>query len=237
MSYLVHPIAYVQSPYKTKFGAPRQPGLVPSIEMVLVFEPPYDQPDAFRGLEGFSHIWVQFYFHQTATAGWQALVKPPRLGGQQKMGVFATRSTHRPNPLGLSLLKIVRIELTKGCRIVVSGADLIEGTPVLDIKPYIPFVEAKPEACSGYIDGPPPVLRVYWTAFAQNQAQSLAAMRQMAAINEVLAQDPRPAYHNDPNRLYGLDLFDLTVRFSVDDGTVWVKALEKCAHLSESRDA
>ena len=147
MSYSITPIATVHSPYKQKFGIARQPGLVPAAEVCIELNSKFTA-DSVRGLEAFEYVWISFIFHSVIGEGWLPLVRPPRLGGRQKMGVFATRSPHRPNHLGLSLLKLEYIEIGKPVRIYCSGADLLDGTPVVDIKPYIPFVEAKPDASS-----------------------------------------------------------------------------------------
>jgi len=218
MRYSFEAIGIVRSPYKEKFGIPRQPDLAPSAHAMLELLPPYDQPDCVRGLEAFSHVWVTFVFHQTAGRGWQPLVRPPRLGGNAKVGVFASRSTHRPNPLGLSLVKLAGIDTRNGVRLRLQGTDLLDGTPVLDIKPYIPFVEALPDAVGGFAEAPPPRLSVHWSARAQADLAALAeAPPELAAlIEEVLAQDPRPAYQNDPQRGYGVRLYDYNVRFRVD---------------------
>ena len=153
--YAFTPIAVVHSPYTQKFGIPRQPQLAPSARLCIELLPPLNA-DCVRGLEGFGMIWVQFVFHGVLDEGWSPLVRPPRLGGKQKMGVLATRSPHRPNPLGLSLLKLEHIDTSRGVRLWCSGGDLLDGTPVLDIKPYIPFVEAHPDAAAGFAPAPPP---------------------------------------------------------------------------------
>ena len=212
------PIGHIRSPYREKFGIPRQSGLAPAARAELVLVPPFDQPDTVRGLETFSHVWIQFVFHETAARGWSALVRPPRLGGNARVGVFASRSTHRPNPLGLSLVELAGIDTTQGVTLHLIGADLLDGTPVLDIKPYIPFVESRPEARAGFVDGPPPRLPVRWQDTARAALALHAAERPelQAVIEQVLAQDPRPAYQDDPARCYGVRLFDLNIRFRID---------------------
>ncbi len=224
MEYSVTPVGIIHSPYQEKFGIPRQPALAPSAPVTLELIPPYNQPDCVRGLEDFSHVWLTFVFHDTLARGWQPLVRPPRLGGNSKVGVFASRATHRPNGLGLSLVALQGIDTRDGVTLRLAGADLLDGTPVLDIKPYIPFVEAKPDARGGFVDGPPPQLAVSWseTARAQLQAWPQAPAWLPQLIEEVLAQDPRPAYQDDPLRRYGMRLADCNIAFSIADGQVTV---------------
>ncbi|UTH76368.1 tRNA (N6-threonylcarbamoyladenosine(37)-N6)-methyltransferase TrmO [Chromobacterium sp. IIBBL 290-4] len=216
MTYLFEPIGVIRSPYREKFGIPRQPSLVNAARVTLELLPPYNQPDAVRGLSEFSHVWISFVFHQTMDRGWQPLVRPPRLGGNAKVGVFASRSTHRPNPLGLSLVELKGVNTVNGVTLELAGADLLDGTPVVDIKPYIPFVESRPEAVGGFVDGPPPQLRVEWSDAA------LAQLRQpdlppgfALLVEQVLAQDPRPAYQDDPERVYGVSLHCYNVKFKI----------------------
>lgn len=218
MAYPLEPIGVIRSPYKEKFGIPRQPALAPSGRATLELLAPYNQPDCVRGLDAFSHIWVVFVFHETVARGWQPLVRPPRLGGNAKVGVFASRSTHRPNPLGLSLVKLAGIDTSNGVRLTLQGTDLLDGTPVLDIKPYIPFVEALPDAVGGFAEAPPQQLTISWHPQAR---ADLAALQDAPAdlaqlIEQVLAQDPRPAYQDDPQRCYGIRLYDYNIRFRVD---------------------
>lgn len=224
MEYSVTPVGIIRSPYQEKFGIPRQPALAPSAPVTLELLPPYNQPDCVRGLEDFSHVWLTFVFHDTLARGWQPLVRPPRLGGNSKVGVFASRATHRPNGLGLSLVALQGIDTGHGVTLRLSGADLLDGTPVLDIKPYIPFVEAKPDARGGFVDGPPPQLAVRWSDDARAQLkgwpQAPAWLPQL--IDEVLAQDPRPAYQDDPQRRYGMRLADCNIAFSIAGGQVTV---------------
>ncbi|MBV8047786.1 MAG: tRNA (N6-threonylcarbamoyladenosine(37)-N6)-methyltransferase TrmO [Paludibacterium sp.] len=224
MSYTFEPIGLIRSPFKEKFGIPRQSSLAPSARAELVLLPPFDQPDMVRGLDAFSHVWIQFVFHETAARGWTPLVRPPRLGGNAKVGVFASRSTHRPNPIGLSLVELAGIDYDQGVRLLLVGADLLDGTPVLDVKPYIPFVEARPEANSGFVDGPPPQLTVAWSSAAETALDERKRLKPgfRQLVDEVLAQDPRPAYQDDPERVYGVRLFDVDVRFRVDGDRVEV---------------
>ncbi len=224
MEFTFHAVGVVRSPYKEKFGIPRQPALAPAARLSIELTPPYNHPDSVRGLEAFSHIWVSFVFHETADRGWQPLVRPPRLGGNAKVGVFASRTTHRPNPIGLSLVRLDEVDTRHGVVLRISGADLLDGTPVLDIKPYIPFVESRPEAVGGFVDGPPPLLTVVWREAARQQ---LAEDPRLPAdfaelVEQVLAQDPRPAYQDDPARIYGVLLYHCNVRFSVVENTATV---------------
>lgn len=215
MHYTFTPIGLIRSPYKEKFGIPRQSSLAPAARTRLELLSPYDHPDAVRGLDSFSHVWIQFVFHETAARGWSPLVRPPRLGGNTRVGVFASRSTHRPNPIGLSLVELEGIDTEGGVALRLIGADLLDGTPVLDIKPYIPFVEARPEARGGFVDGPPPLLPVHWSEQALHDLAGLnqAPPELRALIEQVLAQDPRPAYQDDASRCYGIRLYDLNIRF------------------------
>lgn len=220
-------IGNIRSPYREKFGTPRQPGLV-AARSLLTLRPPYDSPDAVRGLETFSHLWISFVFHQTAAQGWQPLVRPPRLGGNNRVGVFASRSSFRPNPLGLSLVRLESVEISDGVRLWLSGADLIDGTPVLDIKPYIPFVESQPDARGGFVDGPPPCLPVQWSETALRQAAAVPQATRLL-MAEVLAQDPRPAYQDDGDRVYGVLFERWNVRFRVENEQVLILAVEEMA--------
>ncbi len=210
------PIGVIESDFPDKFGVPRQPGLAPSARATLRLLPPYDDPLAVRGLEAFSHLWLTFLFHQSPER-WTPLVRPPRLGGNRKVGVFASRSTHRPNRLGLSLVELLAVDLGDGVRLTLAGADLVSGTPVLDIKPYLPWAEARPEARGGFAPEAPPRLAVRFEA----PAEAALAVREDAAslralIIEVLAQDPRPAYRRGGEaRTYGVRLRDVDVRFRV----------------------
>lgn len=220
-THILQAIAYVRSPYKQKFGVPRQPGLVPSARVCIEFLPEFSA-DCVRGLESFSHIWVQFVFHGVAGAGWQPLVRPPRLGGNRKMGVFATRSPFRPNPLGLSLLKLEHIETDGGVRLWCGGADLLDGTPVLDIKPYLPFVEAQPDAASGFATAPPVPLEVAW--LDEETAAALPSTIRLL-LEQSIAQDPRPAYQDTPQRVYKMAVEDWEVAFRIENGTALIEAV------------
>lgn len=218
--YALQPIGLIQSDFPDKFGVPRQPGLAPSARAILTLIAPYNDPLAVRGLETFSHLWLSFLFHHTPER-WTPLVRPPRLGGNAKVGVFASRSPNRPNRLGLSLVELSAIETHGGVRLHLSGCDLISGTPVLDIKPYLPWAEALPDARAGYAPAPPPQLAVRFSAAAEATLATradAASLRQL--IREVLAQDPRPAYRQGAEtRVYGVRLRDVDVRFQARKDT------------------
>lgn len=224
LSFEIDAIAIISSPYTQKFGIPRQPGLVSEAKIHLILDEHYSL-NSVRGLEEFEYIWVFFVFHDAIAEGWSELVRPPRLGGKIKKGVFATRTPHRPNHLGLSLLKLEQIQLDKPITLVCSGGDLLDGTPVVDIKPYIPFVEAKPNACSGFVDGKPPQLTVIWTETAFKQLQQLEINQKL--VEQVLAQDPRPAYQNIPDRLYFLQLDGHEVQFKINAEQVSIVFITK----------
>ena len=218
---LLTSIATVHSPYQQKFGVARQPGLVPAAEVCIELSAEFNA-DSVRGLESFDYVWIHFIFHDVLDEGWSPLVRPPRLGGKQKMGVFATRSPHRPNHLGLSLLKLERIECGKTIKLYCSGADLLDGTPVIDIKPYIPFVEARPEAAAGFAPGAPDLLQVAW--LPGTDAALSANARELIA--QSIAQDPRPAYQNIPERVYVMAVGGHQVRFSIDGRQARVLAVD-----------
>ncbi|MFU0877159.1 tRNA (N6-threonylcarbamoyladenosine(37)-N6)-methyltransferase TrmO [Kluyvera cryocrescens] len=225
-------IGVIRSPYKEKFAVPRQPGLVKSCSGELHLLPPYNQADAVRGLEAFSHLWVLFVFHQTMEGGWRPTVRPPRLGGNARMGVFATRSTFRPNPIGMSLVELRGIRCQKEHVILeLGGLDLVDGTPVVDIKPYLPFAESLPEARASYAqDAPQASVDVSFTVEIAEQLIGLEKryphLHQFIA--EVLAQDPRPAYrkNEEEGKTYAVWLLDFNVRWRVTTSGFEVFALE-----------
>ena len=181
-------------PLPGKFGIPRQPGLAPHALATVTLLPPYNQIDSVRGLDSFSHVWLIFAFHQTAGHGWRPTVRPPRLGGNARVGVFASRSTFRPNPLGLSVAELLGIDSEHGVVLRLRGVDLLDGTPILDIKPYIPFVDSQPQARGGFVDGPPATLAVEWSAAAAAAVQRHQAQHPELAtlIEEVLGARPTP---------------------------------------------
>lgn len=228
-TYHFETIGIVHSPYREKFGIPRQPGLVTAAEATLELLPPYNRPEAVKGLDGFSHIWLSFIFHGVKREQWRPTVRPPRLGGNERLGVFATRSTHRPNPLGLSVVRLTGIDTSNG-RVVLSlqGADLLDGTPVVDIKPYIPYVDSVVGATAGFAPEPPSAgLSV---EFAPEVLARLGELESgypgiAELITQVLSQDPRPAYQVAQQREYGFSLYDLNIRFSAQGEQIVVKSI------------
>ena len=225
-------IGVIRSPWKEKFAVPRQPGLVQDGGGELHLQPPYNQPEAVRGLEAFSHLWLLFVFHQTMEGGWRPTVRPPRLGGNARMGVFATRSTFRPNPIGMSLVELKGIRIEKQQVILQLGSlDLVDGTPVVDIKPYLPFAEALPHAQAGFAQAAPAAdMPVRFSALAQQQLHQQQTRYPNLArfISEVLAQDPRPAYRQGETqeREYAAWLIDFNVRWRIDDAGTEVIAID-----------
>lgn len=231
-AYSFEQIGVIRSPYKEKFAVPRQPGLVADGGGELHFLPPYNVADAVRGLEGFSHLWLLFVFHQTMDGGWRPTVRPPRLGGNARMGVFATRSTYRPNPIGMSLVELKGIRCQKDQVILQLGSlDLVDATPIVDIKPYLPFAEAVPQALAGYAQNAPVAdMPVYFTTEVQQQLLQLEKRYPHIErfISQVLAQDPRPAYRKgeDAGKTYAVLLLDFNVRWRVTEQGSEVFALE-----------
>ena len=214
-SMTVHIIARIRSDFGAKFGIPRQSGLVDSLTARVIFEPEYRNSDALRGLDGFSHLWLIWQFSQCMGRDWSPTVRPPKLGGNRRMGVFATRSPFRPNPIGLSSVRLERIETDPvlGPVLYVCGADLMDGTPILDIKPYLPYTDSHPDARGGFAPGPQAALEV------QASAGVLAPVPpdKRQALLDTLAQDPRPGYQHEPGRVYGLLFAGCNVRFTVED--------------------
>ena len=221
----MHIIARIRSDFPTKFGIPRQSGLVEDLRASVVFEPEYRNPDALRGLEEFSHLWLIWQFSQAVRENWSPTVRPPRLGGNTRMGVFATRSPFRPNPIGLSCVRLVGMEKDPelGHVLVVAGADLMDGTPILDIKPYLPYADSHPEALGGFtgnVGG-----KVLEVDFPPELLDQVPEDKREALIG-VLSRDPRPSYQHDPERVYGMAFAGLEVRFSVDGDVLHVRAVE-----------
>lgn len=209
-------IAHIRSDFSTKFGIPRQSGLVNELTATVVFEPEYRNSDALRGLEGFSHLWLIWEFSKAKRETWSPTVRPPRLGGNTRLGVFATRSPFRPNPIALSCVRLLEIRQTEsdGTVLIVSGADLMDSTPIYDIKPYIPYADAHPEATGGFTaDADDFLLTV---DFPQELLKKVSEDRQEALL-AVLAHDPRPSYQNDPDRVYGMEFAGHDIRFTVKD--------------------
>lgn len=228
-TYLIKPIAHIHSDFPDKFGIPRQSGLVNDLKARIIFDSEFRRPEAFRGLSDYSHIWLIWAFSKTVVENWSPLVRPPRLGGNTHMGVFATRSPYRPNPIGLSSVKLEKIEIHPqlGPILHVLGADLMDKTPIFDIKPYIPHIDSHPDADAGFSAS----TRAY--ALSVECPDSLLAKvpadRQKSLL-AVLAQDPRPSYQNSPERIYGLRFAGLEIKFRVENGTLYVCSIypDKC---------
>ena len=220
-------IARIHTGFPEKFGIPRQSGIVET-PGYIVFEPPYNNPDAVRGLEEFSHIWLIWQFSQAVRDDWSPTVRPPRLGGNTRVGVFASRSPFRPNPIGLSLVKLESIEYdhSLGPVLHVSGADILDGTPIYDIKPYLPYSEAKPDAEGGFahrvMDDS---MQVVLTEDADLEPAKEIPEEDLYTIKKLLAQDPRPRYQDDPERVYGMSYGDWEVKFTAGDGVIMVKSI------------
>ena len=222
----IDPIAFFESPLKSKFGIPRQSGLAPSLPGRIVFEPSYRKVEAVRGLEDFDYLWLMWGFSANQEAEKSLTVRPPRLGGNRRLGVFATRSPFRPNNLGLSCVRLDHIDhdAVLGPVIHVLGADLMDHTPIYDIKPYVAYADAHPEARSGFVDD------TAWEPLAVDLPPSLAALvpaGSVEALKSVLAQDPRPRYHDDPERVYGMPFLDLDIRFKVDGSVLRIVEIVK----------
>lgn len=232
MTYTVSPIGFVRSCFKEKFAIPRQPQLAQAARGVLELIPPFDQAHALEGLEQVSHVWLLFLFHQALEAEPRLRVRPPRLGGNRMVGVFATRSTHRPNGIGQSVVRLDRIEPG---RLYLSGIDLLDGTPVLDVKPYVPYADSIADAHNGLAQRAPDLIEVKWTEASLQQAQRQAARLNeplQALIEQCLSQDPRPAYQTpSPERRYGTRLWDVDVRWHYPDANV-ITVLEVTRHES-----
>lgn len=214
-------IARIRTDFPTKFGIPRQSGLIDALKGVIVFEPEYRNPDALRGLEGFSHIWLIWEFSEAVRDTWSPTVRPPRLGGNKRMGVFATRSPFRPNAIGLSSVKLEGIELNSdlGPVLHVSGADLMDNTPIFDIKPYLPYADCHPDAIGGFIE---PLQEHGLVVEFPDQLLGLIPIERHEALLGVLAHDPRPTYQKDPKRIYGLEFAGFDIRFTVRDNVISV---------------
>lgn len=218
-------IARIHTDLPTKFGLPRQSGLVDELEGLIVFEPNYRDPEALRGIEGFSHLWLIWEFSEAKRDSWSPTVRPPRLGGNKRMGVFATRSPFRPNPIGLSCVTLLGIEKTKesGLALRVGGADLMDGTPILDIKPYLPIADCRPEATGGFA-----AEKAGYSVQVEFPDEELEKIPESKrdALKAILSQDPRPAYQDDPERIYGFPYAGAEVRFRVENGVLYVTEVE-----------
>lgn len=228
MEHTMQVIARIRSEFPTKFGIPRQSGLVPETRATIVFEPEYRNPDALRGIDGFSHLWLIWEFSETVRESWSPTVRPPRLGGNTRLGVFATRSPFRPNPIGLSCVRLEELRQTDGLGtvLIVSGADLMDGTPIFDIKPYLPYADAHPEALGGFAPLPKETIAVR----CPPELLSKIPEGQREALLGVLAQDPRPQYQHDPAREYGMSFAGWDVRFRVNGDTLEVFSLAENKH-------
>lgn len=223
--YTLKTIAHIRSDFPTKFGIPRQAGIVDGLEALVVFEPEYRNPDALRGLEGFSHIWLIWQFSECVRDEWSPTVRPPRLGGNARMGVFATRSPFRPNALGLSCVRLSAVEQYDelGTVLRVAGADLMDGTPIYDIKPYIPYADCHADACSGFAPDQGRMLKVI---IPPESAERIPDGK-LTALRGVLANDPRPRYQNDPERVYAMVFAEIEIKFRVEGDTLTVLSVEK----------
>lgn len=208
------PIAHIRTDFPEKFGIPRQSGLIPSLEGQIEFLPAYRNPDALRGLDGFSHLWLLWQFSEVRREGWQPMVRPPRLGGNTPMGVFATRSPFRPNPIGLSSVRLLGIEETahRGQVLRVSGADLMDGTPIYDIKPYLPYTDCHADATGGFAE---PLRTHRLSVHFPDHLLALLPEAKRAAAQAVIAEDPRPSYQSDPARVYGVLFAGMNILFTV----------------------
>ena len=218
-------VARIHTDFPTKFAIPRQSGILEKLESRIVFEKEFQNPDYIRGIEEFSHLWLIWCFSENEGRGASPTVRPPRLGGNERRGVFATRSPFRPNPIGLSCVKLCRVEKGKnGPELIVTGADLMDGTPIYDIKPYLPFADSHPDASGGFAD------RHFADSLAvlcpESLLEKLPAEKREALL-EILRQDPRPSYQDDPERVYGFPFAGFEIRFSVSGGTARVCSVEK----------
>lgn len=220
----IEKIAQIRCGFSSKFGIPRQSGLCSSLTAQIIFEPKFRNPDAFRDLEGFSHIWLIWQFSEAVREKWSPTVRPPRLGGNKRTGVFATRSPFRPNPLGLSCVKLEKIEFTEslGPILHISGADLLDGTPIYDIKPYIPYADCKPDASGGFTGSiEKPTLKVEISPEIATRLEDDF----LKCVKEIIEQDPRPAYQDDPDRIYKMNYDNRLITFTVDNKTATVLSI------------
>jgi tRNA-Thr(GGU) m(6)t(6)A37 methyltransferase TsaA len=222
----INPIARIRSDFSTKFGIPRQSGLVEELHATIIFEPEFRNADALRGIEGFSHLWLIWQFSEAVRTEWSPTVRPPRLGGNTRMGVFATRSPFRPNNLGLSCVRLLGVEETDeyGTVVHVGGADLMNGTPIFDIKPYIPYTDCQPEATGGFTDTADDFLLE--VDFPATLLQRLPESKRQAAL-AVLSHDPRPSYQRKSGRIYGLTFAGFDIRFTVEEKLLTVVGVEE----------
>ena len=221
---VIRPIARLRCDLGEKFGIPRQAGVVEALEGRIVFEPEYREPEALRGIESFSHLWLIWQFSENVREDWSPTVRPPRLGGNTRMGVFATRSPFRPNALGLSCVRLLAVEKDPelGMVLRVGGADLMDGTPIFDIKPYVPYADCHPEALSGFAPDPGATLEVDFPS----ELEARIPAEKRAALRGILENDPRPRYQHDPERVYGLRFGEKNIKFTVDGDRLTVREVE-----------
>lgn len=225
-------IGHIHTPFPDKFSVPRQPGLAPSVTATITLCGDYDHQASIAGIQAHSHLWLMFQFHQNAAAGWKAKVRPPRLGGNKSIGVFASRSPFRPNQLGLSVVQLLDVIERPQVQFVVAGADLVDGTPLVDIKPYVPYVDCVPEAVSEWAGEAPQPLNVVFSPLAQQQLLNYLPQQPklQQVIIEVLQQDPRPAYHRlkDQDKSYGSRLYDYDLQWRVAGTSLIVEEIRHC---------
>ncbi len=222
---VIEPVAYIRTDFKEKFGIPRQSGLVKELIAKIVFVPKYRNPDALRGIEGFSHLWLLFDFSEAHRDEWSPTVRPPRLGGNTRIGVFASRSPFRPNNIGISSVELVRVEESEGEGnvLIVKGADLLDMTPIYDIKPYLPYADAHPQAFGGYTDEKE---RVRLIVECEDELIGIIPEEKREAMLGCIAEDPRPSYQKDEGRVYSMRFADFDVRFRVADGVAYIVSIE-----------
>ena len=221
----VHSIGYIENDFTEKFGIPRQSGKADGVVSRIHFHPPYQTEDAFKAIEGFSHLWLLFDFSAAKTDEFHATVRPPRLGGNTRVGVFASRSPFRPNGIGLSVVKLLKVEKTaQGICLVVGGADLLNGTPILDVKPYLPHADCIVDAVGGYADG---VADKRLTVLFEDGTQEKIPAEKLAGLIDCLAEDPRPSYQDEPERIYGMSFGGYEIKFRVEKATLTVVNVDK----------
>ncbi len=227
MTHNISVIAHIRNDYTAKFGIPRQSGLVDAVPAKIVFEPKYRSPDAFRGLEGYSHLWLIWQFSKAVREDWSPTVRPPRLGGNKRMGVFATRSPFRPNPIGLSSVKLLDIDLNtpEGPILHVAGADLLDGTPIYDIKPYLAYTDSHPEAIGGFAKGPG---EDCLSVELSEELKSQIPEHLLDGVLALLREDPRPGYQHDPERVYMMEFGGIEVHFTVNQTILTVTKILQC---------
>ncbi|MGN0213808.1 MAG: tRNA (N6-threonylcarbamoyladenosine(37)-N6)-methyltransferase TrmO [Muribaculaceae bacterium] len=226
-TYDVKIIAHIHTEFNTKFGVPRQSGLIDALRGRIVFEPEYRVPEALRGIEGFSHLWLIWQFSEAIRQDWSPTVRPPRLGGNTRMGVFATRSPFRPNAIGLSSVKLIGVDYTSpdAPAIIVAGADLMDGTPIIDIKPYLAYTDSHPDATGGFTDSNTATMQPLTVDIPEHLASNLDP-ETLAALQGTLACDPRPRYQHDPERVYGMLFANREVKFKVNNNVITVVSID-----------